>query len=83
MELFLSDDRQICSSVIKFFKGILESSRFVQLKSFSNSIRFDFLLFRVSNRTNVFCGLPKKIKEDYVNELLYKLFVFDNPQIGK
>ena len=41
------------------------------------------LLFRRLTGGSVFYELSNKLKQDYVNELAYKLTVFDNSDVGR
>lgn len=43
----------------------------------------DFIFNRRLTGPSVFYDLSTKLKQDYVNELAYKLTVFDNNDVGR
>ena len=68
--------------MINTFEELVRNSRF--------NIKFIFLIkiifYHLNRRLtgpSVFSELSNKLKQDYVNELTYKLTVFDNNDVGR
>lgn len=85
MELFLSDDLYICPLMINTFDDIVRKSRliFQILFLIKKKKQTRFYFNRRLTGSSVFNELSYKLKQDYVNELAYKLTVFDNSEVGR
>jgi hypothetical protein len=84
MELFLTDDIYVCPLMINTFEDIVRKSR-SEIKNiiFKKKYFFSFYFSRRLTGSSVFNELPNKLKQDYVNELAYKLTVFDSSDVGR